>query len=236
MKDKKKWSRMEKFLIREYERKAAASGRFLETETRSFPCGRNPGAFISEHLQSHNDRIETDPFCKFAAKREDLLEARRIYGLSRQQDSGACVISFDKWECSVNGSHYAISDSAYVQIRTQDPDMYYSLAVDVSSPFAADIYTDSFSGRCFIMIETADSGRICIPLNEVRFLSVGKQKNRRGNTGRAIEYTRSSGIYDTIVCGPEMEWIRQRMKPDENGAENFIRHCSQKDQEGEKLC
>lgn len=201
MKDKKKLSKMMKFLIREYGTAVKAADRFLDAETYSVPCGSSPGMFISEILQTHNDKPENGPFSVFAAKENDLLEACKIYELSGKEESGAGMVSLMKRSCRVNGRHYTISDNACIQIRTEDPDICYSLVIDAASVFAASVFIDSLLGRCFMIVEAADSDSICIPLNGIRLLSVEKQGKHGEYTGMVIEYVKpmSVGIYSGIL-------------------------------------
>lgn len=109
-----------------------------------------------------------------------------------------------------NGRHYTIKDDAFVQIRTKGSDIYYSLFLDAAETFAADIFADSFTGRCFILIDAADSDRICVPLSGVRLLSIERQKPHGGGTGLIIEYDEylESGVHGRIVCGMALDRIR----------------------------
>lgn len=177
-------------------------------------CGSSPGVFISELFQSHYDMDGAGPFSEFAAKEDDLLAARGISELSHKEDAGGCVISLDKKACDVNGRHYTIKDDAFVQIRTKGSDIYYSLFLDAAETFAADIFADSFTGRCFIFIDAADSDRICVPLSGARLLSIEKQKLHRGGAGLIIEYDEylESGVHGRIVCGMALDQIRRALQ------------------------
>ncbi len=218
MKHKKKLRKMEEFLTREYETAVQAADRFLDAETYSFPCGNSPGMFISEILQAYNDKIETDPFSAFAAKEDDLMAACKIYGLSGKEESGAGMISLMKRHCRVSGRHCPVSDNFCIQIRTEDPDICYSLSIDADSVFAANVFIDSLLGRCFMIVEAADSDSICMPLNGIRLLSVDKQGKHGECIGLVIEYAKPMpiGIYSGIVCGPELKWNSRFMGMDKN--------------------
>lgn len=114
MKEKKKLSKLEKCLVREFEADMKTADRFLRDEECSLPCGSSPGMFLSELFQSCSNLPETDPFSKFAANQDDLLDAGRISVLSREAGAGGCMVSFSRRTCDVNGRHYAISDTAYI--------------------------------------------------------------------------------------------------------------------------
>lgn len=212
MKNRKKPGRLEECMFREYEYGMEAAGRFCSAQTASIPCGRSPGMFISELFRMHNNLGETDPFAELAANEEAVFVARRISALSREENAGGCVVSFDKKMCDANGRRYMISDDAFVQIQTGDPDIYCSLILDAAETFAADVFADSFAGSCFMMINVAGSGRICVPLEGFRILSVEKQKPRREICGWIVEYGKSlpGGINDSIVCGPAL-WQVQKV-------------------------
>lgn len=78
MKEKKKLSKLEKCLVQEFEADIKTADRFLRDEECSLPCGSSPGMFLSELFQSCSNMPETDPFSKFAANQDDLLDAGRI--------------------------------------------------------------------------------------------------------------------------------------------------------------
>ena len=109
MEDKKKLSKLEKCLVREFEAGMKTADRFLREEEYSLPCGSSPGMFLSELFQSCSNLSETDPFSMFAADQDDLLVASMISELSVEKDKGGCRISLGRRSCDINGRHYTIS-------------------------------------------------------------------------------------------------------------------------------
>lgn len=213
MKDKKKLSKFEKCLIREFEAGMKTADRFLRDEEYSLPCGSSPGMFLSELFQSCSSLPETDPFSMFAAGQDDLLAASMISELSREKDGGGCRISLGRRICDINGRHYTISDTVCIQARVEDSDICCSLFLDAADVFAAEVFADSYSGRCFMMADVAGSDRICIPLHGFRLLSIHKKRNSWEDTGLVVEYMKSvyAGMYDNIVCGTALDRIRKTL-------------------------
>lgn len=216
MKDKKKLSKLEKFLIREFEADMETADRFLREEEYSLPCGSSPGMFLSELFQSCSNLPETDPFSMFAADQDDLLAASKISELSGKEDGGGCRISFGRRICDINGRHYTISDTVCIQARVKDSDICCSLFLDAADIFAAEVFADSYFDRCFMMVDVAESNRICIPLHGFRFLSIHKKRNRWEDTGLVVEYRKSvyTSMYDNIVCGTALDRIRKTLGMD----------------------
>lgn len=216
MKDKKKLSKLEKCLVREFEADMETADRFLRDEEYSLPCGSSPGMFLSELFQSCSNMPETDPFSMFAADQDDLLAASKISELSGKEDGGGCMISLGRRICDINGCHYAISDTVYIQARVKDSDICCSLLLDAADIFAAEVFADSYSGRCFMMVDVAGSDRICIPLHGFRLLSIHKKRNRWEDTGLVVEYRKSvyTSMYDNIVCGTALGRIRKTLGMD----------------------
>lgn len=209
MKYKKKLSKMEKFALREYEVGTEAVNRFLHEETVSLPCGNSPGMFISELFQISGFKYDTDPFAAFKATEAAFEDAQRIARLSRIKDEGAGIIMLAERTCDVNGSRFAFPDTAFIQISTKSADICYSLLFNAADTFAADVLVDSFSNICFMMIEAADIGMLCVPLNEFRFLSIDRNRKCGENTGHIVEYEGflKTGIHNHIIFGDTLDRV-----------------------------
>lgn len=215
MKDKKKLSKFEKCLVREFEAGMKTADRFLRDEEYSLQCGSSPGMFLSELFQSCSNLPETDPFSMFAAGQDDLLAASMISELSGEKDGGGCRISLGRRICDINGRRYTISDMVYIQARVEDSDICCSLFLDAADVFAAEVFADSFD-RCFMMVEVVNSDRICVPLHGFRLLSIHKNRNSWEDTGLVVEYMKSvyTSMYDNIVCGTALDRIRKTLGMD----------------------
>lgn len=212
MKDKKKLSKLEKFLIREFEADMETADRFLRDEEYSLPCGSSPGMFLSELFQSCSNLSETDPFSMFAASQDDLRSACKISALSRKEDGGGCRISLGRRICDINGCHYAISDTAYIQIKVEDPGICCSMFINVANVFAAELFADSFD-RCFMIVEVVNSDRICVPLHGFRLFSMNKETGRGDETGIMVECVKSSytSMHGGIIYGTALDRIRRKL-------------------------
>ena len=152
----------------------------------------------------------------FAADQDDLLAASKISELSGKEDGGGCRISFGRRICDINGRHYTISDTVCIQARVKDSDICCSLFLDAADIFAAEVFADSYFDRCFMMVDVAESNRICIPLHGFRLLSIHKKRSRWEDTGLVVEYRKSvyTSMYDNIVCGMALDRIRKTLGMD----------------------
>lgn len=212
MKEKKKLSKLEKCLVQEFEADMKTADRFLRDEECSLPCGSSPGMFLSELFQSCSNLPETDPFSRFAANQDDLLDAGRISILSREAGAGGCMVSFSRRTCDVNGRHYAISDTAYIQIKVEDPGICCSMFMNAANVFAAELFADTFD-KCFMMAEVVNSDRICVPLHGFRLFSMHKETGRGDETGIIVECVKSSytGMHGGIIYGTALDRIRRKL-------------------------
>ena len=96
------------------------------------------------------------------------------------------MVSFSRRTCDVNGRHYAISDTAYIQIKVEDPAICCSMFMNAANVFSAELYADTFD-KCFMMAEVVNSDRICVPLHGFRLFSINKETGRGDETGIIVE-------------------------------------------------